>query len=408
MAGIASQLQDGIPSLARPSGLAPDVPLLVENLVTARVVMAPPALSVVVPTRNEAGNVDALLDRLAPVVSELDAEVIFVDDSTDDTPNVIRRASGHFAGSLRLVHREIGERTGGLGGAVLAGLRAAQAPWVVVMDGDLQHPPEVIHDLYRRASTGGLDLVVASRYCPNGDAGSFGRVRSLISRASTIAARAAFFRRLRNVDDPMSGFFIVRRQALQLDALQPNGFKILLEIIGRTPGLRVASVPFRFGERFAEQSKASMREGLRFLHLLCTLRFGSRLANFSRFTLVGVSGLAVNSLLLAFWTETAGLFYLISLILATQGSTLWNFTLTEFWVFHQHRLSRGLVRRGALFFAMNNVALLARGPMVFGLTSLLGLNYLLSNVVSMAVLLLIRFVAADSVIWKRTPTGQSI
>jgi len=198
----------------------------------------------------------------------------------------------------------------------------------------------------------------------------------------------------------MSGFFLVRRAALDLNRLQPNGFKILLEIVGKTPNLRIASVPFQFGERHAGESKASVQEGMRFLSLLLTLRLGAGFMRFTQFGLVGLSGLLVNSLLLAFWTETVGIYYLASLLLATQGSSLWNFFLSEFWVFTKTTDDGQRINRGAMFLLMNNAALLARGPIVFGLTSFLGVNYLISNVVSMVALLLLRFAVADSLIWK--------
>jgi dolichol-phosphate mannosyltransferase len=361
------------------------------------------SISIIIPTRNEAGNIVALLERLKPIVSGHDIEIIFVDDSTDQTPHVITTAGEGFACSVSLIHRDEAHRTGGLGGAVLEGMRAARGCWVIVMDGDLQHPPECIPNLVGTAEASSLDLVVASRYCTNGDIGNFGHLRAMVSRGSTLAAKALFPRRLHHVDDPMSGFFLVRRSALDLDQLHPNGFKILLEIVALTPGLRVGSVPFRFGERFAEASKASFAEGLRFFRSLGALRVGPSVARFGRFGLVGISGLVINSLLLAFFTETIGIYYLASLLLATQGSSLWNFALSEYWVFKRSNLPGTRVGRCVRFLAMNNAALLARGPMVFFLTSLLGMNYLLSNLVSMAVLLVIRFVAADSLIWKQTP-----
>jgi dolichol-phosphate mannosyltransferase len=363
-------------------------------------------LSVIIPTRNEAGNIDALLERLATVVVDIDAEVLFVDDSDDRTPNVIADASTWFHSPIRLIHRSPGDRTGGLGGAVLEGIRQARGTYVVVMDGDLQHPPETITDLLDQATARALDLVVASRYCENGDATAFNRLRATVSRASTVAAKLLFPRRLRYVNDPMSGYFLARKSAIQTDSLRPNGFKILLEIVGRTPNLRIGSVPFVFGERFAEASKASLSEGIRLIQVLCALRFGPGIAKFGRFGLVGLSGLVVNSLLLAFFTETIGLFYLVSLVLATQGSTLWNFLLTESWVFKGRNRGSSKLGRATLFFLMNNLALNARGPIVFLLTSLLGFNYLISNFASMAVILVLRFTVADSLIWKASPKAS--
>jgi dolichol-phosphate mannosyltransferase len=360
-------------------------------------------LSIIIPTRNEAGNIAQLLRRLEPVVSTRSVEIIFVDDSTDDTPQTINDAAITYIRPIRLIHRLPEQRVGGLGGAVVEGMRAARGHWMIVMDGDLQHPPELIPHLLQQALDRSSDLVVASRYCEDGSASSFSLTRSLLSKSSTWAAKAVFPGRLRRVDDPMSGFFLVRRGALDLTALRPNGFKILLDIVARTPNLNISSVPFQFGERYAGESKASLTEGLRFLNLLLTLRFGPGFLKFSQFGLVGLSGLLVNTLLLAFWTETVGLYYMLSLVLATQGSSLWNFFLTEFWVFKRadHRGSQ--LSRGALFVAMNNLALLARGPLVFLLTSFLGMNYLLSNVTSMAVLLIVRFAVADSLIWKFRP-----
>jgi dolichol-phosphate mannosyltransferase len=150
-----------------------------------------------------------------------------------------------------LIHRHPGERQGGLGGAVVAGMRYARAPFVCVMDADLQHPPEVLEEMYMEALGSASDMVVASRFCAGGNKGTFGRIRSALSRASTRAAMLLFPKSLWHVSDPMSGCFLVRRQAVDLDRLRPQGFKILLEILVRTPGLAVSEVPIGFGERHA-------------------------------------------------------------------------------------------------------------------------------------------------------------
>ena len=287
-------------------------------------------------------------------------------------------------------------------------MRAARGTWMVVMDGDLQHPPDVIPDMLAFAIADERDLIVANRYCEGGSAGTFSATRLLMSKSSTIAAKALFPSRLRDIDDPMTGFFLVRRDAIDLDTLRPNGFKILLEIVARTPQLRVGSVPFVFGERHAGESKASFREGMRFLNLLCTLRFGPGFTKFASFGAVGVSGLIVNTLLLAFWADIAGLYYMFGLLLATQGSSLWNFFLSEHVVFSSVHRREGEVGRLAMFLIMNNIALLARGPIVYVLTSIIGVNYLASNVASMVVLLILRFALADSFIWKPRPADSPL
>jgi putative flippase GtrA len=358
-----------------------------------------PAISVVVPTRGEAGNVGPLVARLDRVLADLPVEVIFVDDSDDDTPDAIRSIESTRA--VYLIHRQGEERVGGLGGAVVAGMRAARAPYVCVMDADLQHPPEVLEDMYLEAQGTASDVVVASRFCTGGDKGAFGRLRSALSRVSTRAATLLFPTSLWHVSDPMSGCFVVRREAVDLDRLRPRGFKILLEILVRTPGLSVSEVPFGFGERHAGETKASAREAIRYLAQLGRLEVGQLSARFGRFSLVGATGLVVNTLLLALFVDVAGIYYVAAAILATQGSTLWNFYLTERWVFKGRDHERSLTNRAVLYFAMNNLALALRVPLLFLLVTGFGVHYLLSSIITLVGLTVIRFVVADGWIWAK-------
>jgi hypothetical protein len=155
---------------------------------------------------------------------------------------------------------------------VQAGMVAVTAPWTVVMDGDLQHPPERVASL-AAAAWDGADLVVASRYRSNGCArGLSSRFRNIASGGATVAARLLFPRTLAGVTDPMSGFFAFRTAAVDPATLRPRGFKILLEVLARTPHLLVTEVPFEFAERYAGQSKASWREAARYLRQLVGLR----------------------------------------------------------------------------------------------------------------------------------------
>jgi dolichol-phosphate mannosyltransferase len=358
-----------------------------------------PLLSVVVPTKNERENVAALLKRLEAALPTVAMEILFVDASTDGTSEVIEELASQSILDVVLLRQARERRRGGLGGAVVQGLRAARAPWACVMDADLQHPPELIAELIEQAEASELDLVVASRYCENGQAESFGWARAMASRSTTSAARMLFPRRLKDVTDPMSGFFLVRRDAIDFDVLRPRGFKILLELLVRNPGLRAAEVSFSFGERRAGRSKATINEGLRYLSLLARLRF-------ARFGAVGASGLVVNTALLAILTDVVGLFYVVSAVIATQGSTLWNFCLTEQWVFGDRALKRSVGTRLALFFLMNNAALAIRGPLLILLTSGLGIHYVVSNVLSLVALTLVRFGLADTWIWAKAPPGK--
>ncbi|MBN9182636.1 MAG: glycosyltransferase, partial [Microbacterium sp.] len=187
-------------------------------------------LSIVVPTYNESPNVAELVRRVGLAVQGIDAEMIFVDDSTDDTPDEVRRAAVTATLPVRVIHRE--DPVGGLGGAVIEGFAAAESDVCVVMDGDLQHPPADIPELYRRYRAGDVDLVVASRYTDDGSAqGLADRSRVMVSRLSTALTRAMFPIRLKAVSDPMTGFFLIDRRAVDLESVKPRGFKILLEIL---------------------------------------------------------------------------------------------------------------------------------------------------------------------------------
>jgi glycosyltransferase involved in cell wall biosynthesis len=356
-------------------------------------------VSLIVPTKNEAGNIEELIKRVQGAVNGLPMEIIFVDDSTDETPSVIARAASKARLPISLIHRENGHRGNGLGGAVQEGVAAAKGEWFCVMDGDLQHPPELIPGLLESARQAGTDLAIASRYASSERVLGLEKGRSFISKLCIAAARVFFPMRLRNITDPLSGFFLARRDAIDEAHLRPRGFKILLEILVRFPHLRVSEIPFVFHERYSGQSKAVIREGLRFLMLLLTLRVKGVAPRALRFVLVGASGLIVNQALLVAFTDMGGLHYLLSAGLATQGSSLWNFTLTEGWVYHDRLESQGRFQRLGQFLIMNNGSLLLRVPFLALLTSGLGVHYVASNVITLLALALGRYLFSDQLIW---------
>jgi glycosyltransferase involved in cell wall biosynthesis len=231
-------------------------------------------LSVIVPTRNETESVAALIERLQSALPA-GTEVIFVDDSDDATGYRVRRLTEQLDRSqldVRLLHRPPALRSAGLGGAVTLGLRRARGTWIAVLDADLQHPPELIAEMLETARERDADIVIASRYLHESSDASLSASRRLVSRSFATAARVVFPLRLRDVSDPLSGFFLVRRDSIRAGELEPHGFKILLEILGRHPELRVAEVGYEFAERYAGVSKASAREGGRYLAQLRSLR----------------------------------------------------------------------------------------------------------------------------------------
>lgn len=384
---------------------------------------AAPWFTVIVPTRNEAGNIEPFLSRLADGATGAAFEVLFVDDSTDGTDDAIRTAGRMFGLAVRLLHRAPSQRSGGLSSAVVRGLENARGTWAVVMDGDLQHPPELAARMVQVGQARDLDLVVGSRKVGEGRTdGLSGAYRQAVSGSSTLLAKFLFPRRLSRFSDPMSGFFAVRLSSLDVTALRPTGFKILLEIAVRQPDLLVAEVPFVFGERNEGESKATLHEGLRYLRHLARLRTDvlrsqvkrssaqsntARLRRLAAFGLVGLTGIFVNTF--ALWLLADRLWdnhYLLAAVLATQVSTAWNLLWTELLVFSGPKPGSP-ASRGLKFFLLNNVALLLRIPLLAVLVDGLGINLLVANVMTLVVLFLVRFVIADAAIYAR-PVGTPV
>ena len=216
-------------------------------------------LAVVIPTLGEAGNLPTLLERLTSTLDPLHLafELIVVDDdSRDGTEQIVQAAAQHDP-RIRLLVRK-GVR--GLAGAVTYGWQHSDAAILGVMDADLQHPPELLPDLWRAIQMG-ADLAIASRYAPRGNRPNWNRFRHLISHLA-IWTTWPLQRTGIRVHDPMSGFFLVRREVITGLDLQPQGFKILLEILVRGNVHAVKEVPFTFGHREAGRSKAGLRVGL--------------------------------------------------------------------------------------------------------------------------------------------------
>ncbi len=359
-------------------------------------------LSIVVPTYNEAPNIAELVRRVTTETAGMDAEIVFVDDSTDDTPDVIAAVAAEATIPVRLIHRA--RRTGGLGGAVLEGIAAAAADACLVMDGDLQHPPEEIPALYARFLQGDVDVVIASRYAGDGtSAGLAGRTRVMVSKASTALTRAMFPIRLKDVSDPMTGFFLIDRRALDAETLRPRGFKILLEILARK-NLRVAEVPFEFADRHAGDSKASVRQGLHFLTQLTALRFGKM----SLFAVIGGLGALANVALV--WALThLGVNYLIAAIVASEVTIIGNFPLQERFVFHDMKgAASGVWSRFAKSFTFNNAELLIRIPIVALMVNTGHISAVIATAITLVVAFIVRFVFHSLVVYAPRKAGAPV
>ncbi|MFE6910353.1 glycosyltransferase [Streptomyces erythrochromogenes] len=374
-------------SLHAPVGAERRVPHVVAGSVT-----------LIVPTFNEAGNIVELLRRLGQALpDDRPCAVLFVDDSTDDTPAVIEKAAADHPFPVAVLHREVAE--GGLGGAVVEGIGRADTDWIVVMDADLQHPPHLVPELLGEGERTGADLVVASRYISGGSrAGLAGSYRVAVSRGATWLTKGLFPRALRGISDPMSGFFAMRRSAVTAGALEPLGYKILLELAVRCRPAPVAEVPFVFQERYAGESKSTAREGMRFLAHLASLRTAAPLARLIGFGLIGLTGFVPN--LAALWLLTgAGMHYLPAEIVANQAGVLWNFLLIEVLLFRERRRHRHWADRAGRFALLANADLLLRIPLIAVFVAQLGMAVLPATALALVTTFVLRFAATEALVY---------
>ncbi|WP_412949184.1 glycosyltransferase [Microbacterium sp. 179-I 3D3 NHS] len=351
------------------------------------------AVTVIVPTFNERDNVSELVARTAAALAGREAEILFVDDSDDGTAAEVERVAADAPIPVRVIHRT--ENGGGLGGAVVVGLGAAASDVCIVMDGDLQHPPELLPALLDRHAAGDADVVAASRYIGGGDTSGLGTaVRFGVSRSATWLTRAMFPIRLARSTDPMTGFFLVDRSRLDLAALRPQGFKILLEILARND-VRIAEVPMEFAERRHGSSKASLRQGATFLAHLARLRFGKM----SLFALIGIIGAAAN--LGIMWAlTTAGVPYVWAAIIGAEVTIVGNFLLQERFVFADMRTdARALGVRFATSFAFNNVEAALRIPVMALMVETWHISSVLATALSLIVAFFARFLFHSLVVY---------
>jgi dolichol-phosphate mannosyltransferase len=229
--------------------------------------------ALVIPTLCEAENIGGLLDSVRGVLDPLKIpyEILVVDDNSSDGTGELVSMISQQDPRVRLLVRK-GER--GLSGAILHGWQNTDAGILGVMDADLQHPPELLPQLLE-AIQAGQDMVIGSRYTPGGGVGGWNPVRKLLSSAAVWVTLPIQRRQIR-AKDPMSGFFMLRRNCLQRIPFQRSGFKLLLEILVRGHIKSLAEVPFAFGSRYRGASKANFRVAWDYGLLLMRL-YASRL-----------------------------------------------------------------------------------------------------------------------------------
>jgi dolichol-phosphate mannosyltransferase len=295
-----------------------------------------PLLSIVVPTFNERSNVGELVRRLELALAGIEWEVVFVDDDSTDGTTTLLRAAARSNGRVRVLHR-IGRR--GLATAVVEGIMSVSAPFVAVMDGDLQHDERQLTAMLETLRASDREIVVGSRYMEGGSAGDWLKDRQTISRLATRLARLVLSEPL---SDPMSGFFMLRREAFDraVRRLSGVGYKILLDIlISARPPLAVAEVPYEFRNRAEGSSKLDSAVAWEYLVLLLDKTVG-RIApiRFVLFVLVGGAGVVVHMAILAALSRGLELSFIASQTAATVIAMTFNFFANNALTYRDQRL----------------------------------------------------------------------
>lgn len=367
---------------------------------------SPVQLSLVIPTYNEASSIGSLvrqlcahLDTILPGVYEL---IVVDDNSPDHTAKLAQELQEEFP-QLSVICRQ---RERGLATAVVRGWQAARGEVLGVMDGDLQHPPEIVLKLWPLIQKG-ADLVVGSRYAPSGGVSHWSLGRRIVSRGAQWIGLVLLPGVFSRVSDPLSGLFLVRRQAIAGIPLNPKGYKLLIEVLARGRVKTIAEVGYIFQERQNGESKIQLQTCLQYLHHLMVLRFSlGQVGSFLRFSTVGLSGTLVDMALLYVLHDPTNLGWdlITSKLVASEVAILNNFLWNDLWTFrHVTRLQPGpwnRLQRLAKFNVICLIGLVLNTSLVTLLSERLGIHYLLANLIAIGVVVFWNFYLNSKLSWR--------
>jgi dolichol-phosphate mannosyltransferase len=356
-----------------------------------------PEITIIIPTFNERDNIVPLVERINKAISFQSYEIIFVDDnSIDGTAEGIRILSTSYP--INLVVRK---KERGLASAVVEGLKDARGQLIVVMDADLQHPPNVIPKLLKELKSG-TDIAVASRYIRGGSVPDWGLLRRIISKGAIFLAHL-LLPSSRDIKDPTSGYFAFKKEVIIGSHLKPSGYKILLEILMEGKYENTTEVPFAFSTRSHGESKLTIRQQKHYLnHLFDLMRRKGELNRIIKFLLVGLSGVGVNIGLLWLLTEVCGLYYLVSASISIETSIISNFLLNNYFTFYDRNRpgAKNFFGRLLKFNVISLGGLAINIGVLWLFTELFGLYYIFSNLFGIAAATIWNFTANTWWTWK--------
>lgn len=362
-------------------------------------------LSVIVPTFNEIENVEELIRRVEAALTGVAWEMIFVDDDSPDGTADLVHAIARKDFRIRCLRR-IGRR--GLSSACIEGMMASSAPYVAVLDADLQHDESLLREMLRTMREENLEVVVGSRYLEGGSFGELAESRVFISKLATKVGRLVL---RADLSDPMSGYFMIRRDAVYqaVRRLSGIGFKILLDFFASSPKpLRFKELPYEFRERHAGQSKLDTAAAWDYLLMLLDKLLGHVLpVRFISFSLVGGFGIFVHFLALTIAFQLMEVDFTLSQSVATLIAMTSNFFLNNLLTYRDMKLRGFGMLRGWLSFCMAcSVGALAN----VGIAAFLfdhGFVWYLSALVGVVVGAVWNYAVTSLFTWKRTTTAKS-
>ncbi|MBN3949039.1 MAG: glycosyltransferase family 2 protein [Nostoc sp. NMS7] len=374
-------------------------------------------LSLVIPTYKERDNIQNVVSILSRLLDESipgNYELIVVDDDSPDRTWEIAQSLMPEYPQLRVMRRQ---QERGLSSAVIRGWQAATGNVLGVIDGDLQHPPEVLMQLLGSVEQG-ADLAVASRHVDGGGVSSWSVVRRFLSRGAQLLGLVILPGVLGRVSDPMSGYFMVRRSAIANARLNPVGYKILLEVIGRGNVDQLAEVGYVFCERKEGESKVTWKQYIDYIHHLVRLRLStgrvgriSRKVNFPigrflRFGLVGFSGVFVDLTVFYLLRTVIHLGLTRSTILSAGVAIINNFLWNDLWTFsdisQRQRDPHQRFKRFLKFSAICLAGVILQALIINFLYNVLGVNQYLAKLIAIAVATIWNFWINLKLSWRVT------
>ncbi|MEO6861213.1 MAG: glycosyltransferase [Microcoleus sp.] len=362
--------------------------------------------SLVIPTYNECKNVKIIVEQLTQLLDGMipgNYELIVVDDNSPDrTWEVAQSLTAEYP-QLRVMRRE-DER--GLSTGVIRGWQASRGEVLGVIDADLQHPPETLLQLLAEIQRG-ADLAAASRHVAEGGVSDWSVIRRFLSRGAQTLGLVILPGVVGRVSDPMSGYFMVRRSCIADKTMNPVGYKILIEVLGRGNIHWIGEVGYVFQERKEGESKVTGKQYIEYLRHLLILRFARwQMGKFLRFCIVGFSGVFVNMGVLYVLRNSLHLELTRSLIIAAELAIISNFFWNDLWTFgdisKRQPGNRQRLKRLLKFNTICLMGLILNVLLVNLMFNIFGMNEYLATLIAIAVVTLWNFWINMKLSWRVT------